>query len=126
MCIRDRLTSGTFSSATTQVKLIRVDNAVNINNAGQLVFQFAYSEVEERAFYDNFFLSVSLYDENAAKSQANYFVTTLANNPNAFTIEEVAFLAKTMVTPNWTYPVLMTWEQWENLCSCLLYTSRCV
>ena len=111
-----KLTSGTFSSATTQVKLLRVDNAVNINNAGQLVFQFAYSEVEERAFYDNFFLSVSLYDENAAKSQANYFVTTLANNPNAFTIEEVAFLAKTMVTPNWTYPVLMTWEQWENLC----------
>lgn len=111
-----KLTGGTFSSATTQVKLLRVDGAVSINNAGELVFQFANSEVDERAFYENFFLSVSLYDENAAKSQANYFISTLASNPNAFTIEELAFLAKTMVSPNWTYPVFMTWEQWENIC----------
>lgn len=111
-----KLSGSSLGNATTQIKIMRVLSAVNINPSGELVFQFANSEVDERAFYDNFFFSVGQYDENLAKSQANYFVQALANNPTAYTIEEIAFLAKTMIYSNWTSPVLMTWEQWENLC----------
>jgi hypothetical protein len=111
-----KLSGSSLGSATTQIRIARVLAAVSVNSSGALVFQFANSEIDERAFYDAFFFSVGQYDENAAKSQANYFIATLANNPTAYTIEEIAFLAKTMVYSNWTSPVLMTWEQWENIC----------
>lgn len=111
-----KLSGSSLGNATTQIKIGRVLGAVNVNSSGELVFSFSNSDLDERAFYENFFFSAGQYDENLAKAQANYFYSALIANPTAYTLEEIAFLAKTMVFSNWTSPVLMTWEQWENIC----------
>lgn len=111
-----KLSGSTLGNATTTITILRVLNAVNINSSGGLVFQFANSDIDERAFYDNFFFNASQYPENEAQAQSQYFRGVLSGNPDAFTLEEIAFLAKTMVQPNWTYPIVMSWEQWESIC----------
>lgn len=111
-----KLSGSVLGNATTSLKLLRVSGAVNVNSSGGLVFSFSQSDIDERAFYEGFFFSVGLFSENLAQSQALYFSGVLAANPTAFTLEEIAFLAKTLVYNNWTNSVLMTWEQWENIC----------
>ncbi len=110
-----KLHTGTLGAIATELMKRRIIDAVTIGQNGKLIFKFIESEANEATFYATFIDRVILYPENLAKPKAEYLKAQIAANPQTYTLPEIAFLCKILVLPYFTFPITMSFNEWENV-----------